>query len=58
MITIVLGHCSVDRRKSVEVLRGFLSERSTKISEEVAWLRQAEIDCVLSDAVFLAWCVY
>ncbi|TFY54785.1 hypothetical protein EVG20_g9568 [Dentipellis fragilis] len=44
----------VDRQKSVQVLQEFLEQKDTKISQEVQWLRDTKIDCVLSDAAFLA----
>ncbi|TDL16548.1 hypothetical protein BD410DRAFT_617002 [Rickenella mellea] len=44
----------VDRERSVDVLREFLCTKNQKIDEEVHWLREASIDCVLSDAAFLA----
>ncbi|KAI0326951.1 hypothetical protein GY45DRAFT_1309622 [Cubamyces sp. BRFM 1775] len=43
----------VDRRKSVEVLEKFLSEKDLKVVEESQWLRSVKADCVLSDAAFL-----
>ncbi|KAA1467714.1 hypothetical protein DENSPDRAFT_869249 [Dentipellis sp. KUC8613] len=45
----------VDRQKSVQVLQEFLEQKDTKISQEVQWLRDTKIDCVLSDAAFLAF---
>lgn len=50
-------HCRyrVDRRKSVEILRGFLKEKDKKIEDEKAWLQAIRADCVLSDAAFLGW---
>ncbi|KZT40036.1 hypothetical protein SISSUDRAFT_983935 [Sistotremastrum suecicum HHB10207 ss-3] len=44
----------VDRRKSTEVLARFLSRKDDKLLVEVDWLRRERIDCVLSDAAFLA----
>ncbi|KAF8577788.1 hypothetical protein K439DRAFT_1417894 [Ramaria rubella] len=44
----------VDRQKSVQVLQTFLSEKDDKLAIEVAWLASERIDCVLSDAAFLA----
>ncbi|KAH8117962.1 hypothetical protein DFH11DRAFT_1839473 [Phellopilus nigrolimitatus] len=44
----------VDRRKSVDVLKKFLYQEERKIDEELAWLEENEVDCVLSDAAFLA----
>lgn len=46
---------AVDRRESLAVLRDFLNHREQKLQEEVEWLVKNGIDCVLSDAVFLAW---
>jgi predicted glycosyltransferase len=46
---------SVDRKRSFEVLRDFLDSRDQKLQEEFQWLRESHIDCVISDAVFLAW---
>lgn len=46
---------AVDRKQSLEVLRGFLADRDSKLLEEASWLHQSRMDCVLSDAVFLAW---
>lgn len=46
---------AVDRRHSLEVLRDFLYDRTEKLQEEALWLRDSNVDCVLSDAVFLAW---
>ncbi|KAI8980058.1 hypothetical protein BD414DRAFT_420926 [Trametes punicea] len=43
----------VDRRKSVEVLEKFLSEKDRKVTDECQWLRSIKADCVLSDAAFL-----
>ncbi|CDO74499.1 hypothetical protein BN946_scf184979.g54 [Trametes cinnabarina] len=43
----------VDRRKSVEVLEHFLSEKDRKVADESQWLRSINADCVLSDAAFL-----
>lgn len=48
---------AVDRRQSLEVLRDFLDDRVEKLHEEALWLRESNVDCVLSDAVFLAWYV-
>ncbi|KAL5525717.1 hypothetical protein ACEPAG_7054 [Sanghuangporus baumii] len=44
----------VDRRKSVDVLRTFLSQQDRKAAEEAVWLMKNAVDCVLSDAAFLA----
>lgn len=46
---------AVDRKQSLEVLRGFLANRESKLREEALWISETNIDCVLSDAVFLAW---
>ncbi|TFY57485.1 hypothetical protein EVJ58_g6990 [Rhodofomes roseus] len=43
----------VDRKKSVEVLKSFLSKKDRKVLEESHWLRDIGADCVLSDAAFL-----
>ncbi|KAF9509805.1 hypothetical protein BS47DRAFT_129062 [Hydnum rufescens UP504] len=45
---------SVDRKRSLEVLRDFIKHREEKLAEEALWMRSERIDCVLSDAVFLA----
>lgn len=45
----------VDRQASIQVLQRFLSEKEDKLDAEVKWLRSEQIDCVLSDAAFLAW---
>lgn len=47
----------VDRKKSVEVLEGFLNQRENLIEAEVRWLKANNVNCVLSDAVFIAWSV-
>lgn len=47
----------VDRRATYEVLDGFLATREQTLKEEIAWLEEAGIDAVLSDATFLGWCV-
>ena len=47
----------VDRQKSVDVLRAFLDTKDAKLEEERAWLEEMGVDCVLSDAAFLGWCV-
>ncbi|KAJ1308054.1 hypothetical protein OPQ81_002121 [Rhizoctonia solani] len=44
----------VDRDKSVRVLERFLSQRDTKIAQELEWLRKIGACCVLSDSAFLA----
>jgi len=49
------SYCSVDRKKSLQVLNAFLDERETLITQEVKWLKEQDIHCVLSDAVFIAW---
>ncbi|GEM12369.1 L-arabinokinase [Rhodotorula toruloides] len=43
----------VDRRATYEVLKRFLDEREETLREEVAWLKEAGMDAVLSDATFL-----
>ncbi|BGP42658.1 hypothetical protein JCM10449v2_006670 [Rhodotorula kratochvilovae] len=43
----------VDRRATCEVLQRFLERREQTLAEEIAWLKEADIDCVLSDATFL-----
>ncbi|KAF9898293.1 hypothetical protein BX616_004236, partial [Lobosporangium transversale] len=44
---------SVDREKTIEGCKQFLSRRDEMIQLEVSWLAQAGIDCVLADAPFL-----
>ncbi|KLO17436.1 hypothetical protein SCHPADRAFT_821499 [Schizopora paradoxa] len=44
----------VDRQKSVEVLKSFISEEDRVVAEEVQWLRENRVNCVLSDAAYLA----
>ncbi|KAI5118143.1 hypothetical protein M0805_001742 [Coniferiporia weirii] len=44
----------VDRRKSVDVLKDFLSKETQKLEQEQTWLKENNVDCVLSDAAFLA----
>ncbi|EMD33921.1 hypothetical protein CERSUDRAFT_97848 [Gelatoporia subvermispora B] len=43
----------VDRQKSVDVLQSFLRKKESKVEQESQWLREMDIDCVLSDAAFL-----
>lgn len=43
----------VDRQASVDVLRKFIEIKDIKLTEEVQWLHENKIDCVLSDAAFL-----
>lgn len=45
----------MDRPKSVEVLKKFLDDAPEKVREEAGWLREIQVDCVLSDAAFLGW---
>ncbi|KAI0303566.1 hypothetical protein B0F90DRAFT_1809352 [Multifurca ochricompacta] len=45
----------VDRQKSIHVLESFLMKKEKKIEEEAQWLRDIKVDCVLSDAAFLAF---
>ncbi|KAF9352508.1 hypothetical protein BGX26_009692 [Mortierella sp. AD094] len=44
---------SVDRKKTIEGCKQFLSRRDEMIQLEVSWLAQAGVDCVLADAPFL-----
>ena len=53
--TDILQSYHVDRKESVEVLRRFLDQEDQKIEEEVAWLRDNGVDCVLSDAAYMPW---
>lgn len=39
------------------MLERFLKQRETKIAQELEWLRNKKVDCVLSDSAFLAWYV-
>jgi len=48
---------AVDRRQSLKVLNDFLAMREQKLAGEAQWLMDNHINCVLSDAVFLAWYV-
>ena len=32
-----------------------MESKDQKVYEEAAWLKENSIDCVLSDAAFLAW---
>ncbi|GAA6054431.1 hypothetical protein JCM3770_007213 [Rhodotorula araucariae] len=43
----------VDRKATCDVLERFLKGRERTLAEEVAWLKEAGIDAVLSDATFL-----
>jgi len=45
----------VDRAKSVVVLEDFLEIRDDLIKQEVGWLKENGVDCVLSDAAFMSW---
>ena len=45
----------VDRQKSIDVLRDFVGRKERLVDEEVVWARTAGVDCILSDAAFLAW---
>lgn len=53
--TDILPSYHVDRKKSVELLKTFLDQEDQKLEEEVAWLRDNGVDCVLSDAAYLPW---
>ncbi|KAF9939285.1 hypothetical protein BGZ65_010894 [Modicella reniformis] len=44
---------SVDRQKTIEGCKSFLSRREELIQTEVSWLEQVGVDCVLADAPFL-----
>ncbi|KAG0265654.1 hypothetical protein BG011_004253 [Mortierella polycephala] len=44
---------SVDRQKTIEGVKNFLSRREEMIQLEVSWLAQVGADCVLADAPFL-----
>ncbi|KAF9356013.1 hypothetical protein BGX34_010146 [Mortierella sp. NVP85] len=44
---------SVDRKKTIEGVRAFLSRRDDMIRHEVSWLEQVGANCVLADAPFL-----
>ncbi|KAF9185470.1 hypothetical protein BGZ51_002643 [Haplosporangium sp. Z 767] len=44
---------SVDRQKTIEGVKSFLSRREEMIELEVSWLAQVGADCVLADAPFL-----
>lgn len=46
----------VDRQATYDVLKRFLDAREQTLEEEVAWLKEAGIEAVLSDATFLGWC--
>ena len=41
----------------MEVLKKFLAKEDEKIAEEIVWLKENGVQCVLSDAAYLAWCV-
>ncbi|GJN93587.1 hypothetical protein Rhopal_006644-T1 [Rhodotorula paludigena] len=43
----------VDRRATYDVLKRFLDVREQTLEEEVAWLKEAGVEAVLSDATFL-----
>ncbi|GAA5821760.1 hypothetical protein JCM11251_001009 [Rhodosporidiobolus azoricus] len=43
----------VDRKATYEVLKQFIDAREETLKEEVAWLKDAGVDAVLSDATFL-----
>ncbi|KAF9998024.1 hypothetical protein BGZ80_007142 [Entomortierella chlamydospora] len=43
----------VDRKKTIEGCKQFLSRRDEMIQLEVSWLAQVGVDCVLADAPFL-----
>lgn len=45
----------VDREATYEVLKSFLEAREETLKEEVEWLKQEGVECVLSDATFLGW---
>ncbi|KAF9359797.1 hypothetical protein BGX34_008132 [Mortierella sp. NVP85] len=47
-----LAYC-VDRQKTIEGCKSFLSRREEMIQAEVSWLAQVGVDCVLADAPFL-----
>ncbi|GJJ67962.1 hypothetical protein EMPS_00308 [Entomortierella parvispora] len=44
---------SVDRQKTIEGVRSFLSRRDEMIRSEMEWLAEVQADCVLADAPFL-----
>lgn len=44
---------SVDRQKTIEGCKNFLSRREEMIQTEVSWMAQVGVDCVLADAPFL-----
>lgn len=46
---------SVDRQKTIEGVKSFLSRRDEMIRLEVEWLAEVQADCVLADAPFLPW---
>ncbi|KAF9425569.1 hypothetical protein BGZ76_003178 [Entomortierella beljakovae] len=43
----------VDRQKTIDGCKEFLSKRDELIQREVSWLAQVGVDCVLADAPFL-----
>jgi hypothetical protein len=45
----------VDRRATYEVLKAFMDGKEETIREEVEWLKEEGVQCVLSDATFLGW---
>lgn len=45
----------MDRQKSVDVLKAFLSQKEALLEREVLWLKDIGADAVLSDAAFLGW---
>lgn len=45
----------VARRATFELLNSFMDQREQTLHEEVQWLKEQKIDCVLSDATFLGW---
>ena len=45
----------VDRKATYEVLKSFLEQREQTLEEEATWLKEAGVECVLSDATFLGW---
>ncbi|KAK3839978.1 MAG: hypothetical protein J3R72DRAFT_369920 [Linnemannia gamsii] len=44
---------SVDRQKTIEGVKSFLSRREELLQTEMSWLAQVGADCVLADAPFL-----
>lgn len=47
----------VARQGTVDLLTEFLGRREQTIQEEVEWMKEAGVLCVLSDATFLGWSV-